>query len=38
VQGYTADQLDAALEGVEAVVIPAGVPRKVFIISTMNTM
>ncbi|KAH8831100.1 malate dehydrogenase [Flagelloscypha sp. PMI_526] len=28
VQGYTADQLDAALEGVEAVVIPAGVPRK----------
>jgi len=29
VKGYTADQLDAALEGVEVVVIPAGVPRKV---------
>jgi len=28
VQGYTADQLDHALEGVKVVVIPAGVPRK----------
>ena len=29
VQGYAADQLDQALDGVEVVVIPAGVPRKV---------
>ncbi|KAF8554656.1 malate dehydrogenase [Imleria badia] len=28
VQGYAADKLDEALEGVEVVVIPAGVPRK----------
>ncbi|KAJ7123179.1 NAD-malate dehydrogenase [Mycena epipterygia] len=28
VQGYAADQLDQALEGVKVVVIPAGVPRK----------
>ncbi|TRM68707.1 lactate/malate dehydrogenase [Schizophyllum amplum] len=28
VNGYQADQLDAALEGVKVVVIPAGVPRK----------
>ncbi|TFY74434.1 hypothetical protein EWM64_g9576 [Hericium alpestre] len=28
VKGFAADQLDAALEGVEVVVIPAGVPRK----------
>ncbi|KAH7100517.1 malate dehydrogenase [Auriculariales sp. MPI-PUGE-AT-0066] len=28
VRGFTADQLDAALEGAEVVVIPAGVPRK----------
>ncbi|KAG6849434.1 hypothetical protein H0H93_008510 [Arthromyces matolae] len=28
VNGYAADQLDQALEGVEVVVIPAGVPRK----------
>ncbi|KAJ7618422.1 lactate/malate dehydrogenase [Roridomyces roridus] len=28
VNGYTADSLDAALEGAEVVVIPAGVPRK----------
>ncbi|KAI0695735.1 NAD-malate dehydrogenase [Cytidiella melzeri] len=28
VVGYPADQLDQALEGVEVVVIPAGVPRK----------
>ncbi|KAF8185128.1 NAD-malate dehydrogenase [Pholiota molesta] len=28
VTGYAADQLDQALEGVEVVVIPAGVPRK----------
>ena len=28
VNGYTADNLDQALEGVEVVVIPAGVPRK----------
>ncbi|KAF9442491.1 NAD-malate dehydrogenase [Macrolepiota fuliginosa MF-IS2] len=28
VAGYAADQLDQALEGVEVVVIPAGVPRK----------
>ncbi|EMD31749.1 NAD-malate dehydrogenase [Gelatoporia subvermispora B] len=28
VNGYPADQLDQALEGVEVVVIPAGVPRK----------
>ncbi|KAL1752563.1 lactate/malate dehydrogenase [Schizophyllum commune] len=28
VKGYQADQLDAALEGVKVVVIPAGVPRK----------
>lgn len=27
--GYAADQLDQALEGVKVVVIPAGVPRKV---------
>ena len=29
VTGFAADQLDQALEGVEVVVIPAGVPRKV---------
>lgn len=29
VKGYAADQLDQALEGVQVVVIPAGVPRKV---------
>jgi len=28
VVGYAADKLDAALEGVEVIVIPAGVPRK----------
>ncbi|TFL05618.1 lactate/malate dehydrogenase [Pterulicium gracile] len=28
VNGYAADQLDAALKGVKVVVIPAGVPRK----------
>ncbi|KAF8627317.1 hypothetical protein AX15_004437 [Amanita polypyramis BW_CC] len=28
VQGYAADQLDQALDGVSVVVIPAGVPRK----------
>ncbi|KIJ59442.1 hypothetical protein HYDPIDRAFT_100774 [Hydnomerulius pinastri MD-312] len=28
VNGYAADKLDEALEGVEVVVIPAGVPRK----------
>ncbi|KAK7018657.1 Malate dehydrogenase, cytoplasmic [Paramarasmius palmivorus] len=28
VNGYAADQLEQALEGVEVVVIPAGVPRK----------
>ncbi|THU81578.1 malate dehydrogenase [Dendrothele bispora CBS 962.96] len=28
VKGYAADQLDQALDGVEVVVIPAGVPRK----------
>jgi malate dehydrogenase len=28
VNGYAADQLDQALEGVKVVVIPAGVPRK----------
>jgi len=28
VKGYAADKLDEALEGVEVVVIPAGVPRK----------
>ncbi|KAF8920036.1 lactate/malate dehydrogenase [Mucidula mucida] len=28
VKGYEADHLDAALDGVEVVVIPAGVPRK----------
>ena len=28
-KGYTADQLDQALEDVKVVVIPAGVPRKV---------
>ena len=26
--GYSADELDAALEGCDVVVIPAGVPRK----------
>jgi hypothetical protein len=29
VTGYTADQLDIALEEAKVVVIPAGVPRKV---------
>lgn len=29
VYGYAADKLDEALEGVDVVVIPAGVPRKV---------
>jgi malate dehydrogenase len=29
VNGYAADQLDQALDGVKVVVIPAGVPRKV---------
>ncbi|KIJ41584.1 hypothetical protein M422DRAFT_255509, partial [Sphaerobolus stellatus SS14] len=28
VTGYAADKLDEALQGVEVVVIPAGVPRK----------
>ncbi|KAK7439299.1 Malate dehydrogenase, cytoplasmic [Stygiomarasmius scandens] len=28
VKGYAADQLDQALDGVQVVVIPAGVPRK----------
>lgn len=28
-KGYTSDNLDEALQGVEVVVIPAGVPRKV---------
>ncbi|KAG9316982.1 malate dehydrogenase [Chiua virens] len=34
VQGYAADKLDEALEGVEVVVIPAGVPRKVRLVVT----
>ena len=29
VNGYPADKLDEALDGVKVVVIPAGVPRKV---------
>jgi hypothetical protein len=29
VNGYAADELPKALDGVEVVVIPAGVPRKV---------
>jgi malate dehydrogenase len=29
VNGYHADKLDEALDGVKVVVIPAGVPRKV---------
>ena len=29
VNGYPADQLEQALDGVKVVVIPAGVPRKV---------
>jgi malate dehydrogenase len=29
VKGYTADQLDEALDGAKVIVIPAGVPRKV---------
>jgi hypothetical protein len=29
VTGYPADKLDEALDGVQVVVIPAGVPRKV---------
>ncbi len=29
VKGYHAEELEKALEGVEVVVIPAGVPRKV---------
>lgn len=29
VNGYPADKLDEALEGVKVIVIPAGVPRKV---------
>ena len=33
VNGYAADQLDQALDGVKVVVIPAGVPRKVFTIA-----
>lgn len=31
VNGYPADNLDAALDGAEVIVIPAGVPRKVSI-------
>ena len=30
VNGYPADKLDEALDGVKVVVIPAGVPRKVW--------
>lgn len=29
VNGYAADKLEEALDGVKVVVIPAGVPRKV---------
>ena len=29
VKGFEADQLEAALEGAEVIVCPAGVPRKV---------
>ncbi|KAG1735584.1 uncharacterized protein EDB91DRAFT_1034600, partial [Suillus paluster] len=28
VDGYPADKLDEALDGVEGIIIPAGVPRK----------
>ena len=31
VNGYPADKLDEALDGVKVVVIPAGVPRKVLL-------
>ena len=31
VNGYPADKLDEALDGVKVVVIPAGVPRKVWL-------
>ncbi|KAJ7916330.1 lactate/malate dehydrogenase [Mycena leptocephala] len=37
VNGYTADHLDDALEGVEVVVIPAGVPRKMTRDDLFNT-
>ncbi|KAI9466641.1 malate dehydrogenase [Lactarius psammicola] len=37
VKGYTADQLDEALEGVQVVVIPAGVPRKMTRDDLFNT-
>jgi hypothetical protein len=36
VKGYTADQLDEALEGAKVIVIPAGVPRKVWFKSGAN--
>ena len=29
VKGFEADKLEAALEGAEVIVVPAGVPRKV---------
>ncbi|KAI0075415.1 NAD-malate dehydrogenase [Panus rudis PR-1116 ss-1] len=37
VQGFPADKLDQALEGVEVVVIPAGVPRKMTRDDLFNT-
>ncbi|KIJ60987.1 hypothetical protein HYDPIDRAFT_97429 [Hydnomerulius pinastri MD-312] len=37
VNGYAADKLDEALEGVEVVVIPAGVPRKMTRDDLFNT-
>ncbi|KAH9989396.1 lactate/malate dehydrogenase [Russula compacta] len=37
VKGYTADQLDEALEGVQVVVVPAGVPRKMTRDDLFNT-
>jgi hypothetical protein len=33
VNGYTADQLDHALEGSKVIVVPAGVPRKVCLLT-----
>ncbi|KAH9999539.1 lactate/malate dehydrogenase [Russula vinacea] len=37
VKGYTADQLDEALEGAKVIVIPAGVPRKMTRDDLFNT-
>lgn len=38
VNGFAMEHLDAALQGTEVVVIPAGVPRKVCIASLFSCL